>query len=88
MTGPASAWDFFEISESSAGGGDLQRFLRATQLSAADMLARETIQNSWDAARKLRAIVKVAWALTNAPPEQPPHPGWIRNRPIHSAAKL
>lgn len=58
MTGSASAWDFFEISESSAGGGDLQRFLRATRLSAADMLARETIQNSWDAARKLRAIVK------------------------------
>lgn len=58
VSGSASAWDFFEISESSAGGGDLQKFLRATQLSAADMLARETIQNSWDAARKLRAITR------------------------------
>lgn len=50
-------WDFFEISESSAGGGDLQRLLRGTNLSAADMLAREVIQNSWDAARKLRTIL-------------------------------
>jgi hypothetical protein len=46
MSGVAGGWSFFEITEESAGGGDLQRLLRATKLSAADMLAREVIHQN------------------------------------------
>lgn len=49
-------WDFFQVGKESAGGGGLNRAIRASE-SASDLIAREVVQNSWDAARKLRKLL-------------------------------
>lgn len=46
-------WNFFPLTPNDAGGGDLSRVIRAG-MPPAHVLAREVIQNSWDAARRLR----------------------------------
>lgn len=53
-------WEWIRLSEDGGAGGDaFFKSLRASgQLSDADILAREVIQNSWDAALKLRENIK------------------------------
>ena len=53
MSVASEHWNFFPLTPNDAGGGDLSRVIRAG-MPPAHVLAREVIQNSWDAARRLR----------------------------------
>lgn len=53
LVAKAENWHFIPLGPNDAGGGDLSRIIRAG-MPPAHVLAREVIQNSWDAARRLR----------------------------------
>lgn len=56
MSDAQKKWNFYPITEDSSGGGDLERAVRGV-FTPDVLLSREVIQNSWDAARKLRRLL-------------------------------